>query len=147
MKCKFVLDVDVDPAAMSVTEHGKIQFRKSVIRDVRGGISRPGAVAYLPAGTEYEHPDAYLHVVHGLAMPADDECAVMAGMTDEEIKNAQYWYARQNAVKEEDFPLYDAGVILGYDPESDDGYKHGPQWEKYQAALLEHEQEKAANLS
>lgn len=45
-----------------------------------------------PAGTEIEHPDAYVLVKMGVAVPSDDECKKAANMTDEEIRKAAARY-------------------------------------------------------
>ena len=138
MKCKFVIDQDVNPASMPDSERAKVKFRSGKVKNLSGKqIAK--VMAYFEAGTEYEHPKAWFFVINGQAVPADDECEVAAkeaGLTDEDLRTMQHRYKRQHlGITEEDIPLYDAGVILGYDKKSSDGYIHGPKWDEYQAAL------------
>lgn len=147
MKCIFTLDQDVNPATMAESEKAKVKFRSGKTTNLTGKVLGK-VVPYFPAGTEYEHPNAAFFVLAGSAIPGDKECtdAVKAeGMTDEDLAALQHRYKRADlGIEEADVPLYDAGVILGYDPKSPDGYIHGPQWEAYQAAMKQVEAEAAA---
>ena len=132
MKCQFVRDVDVNPATMAESERVKVHFR---VNKVGKKLKR---IPYFPAGTIYEHPNADGFVLQGMADPADDECAESAGLTEAQRKDLQHKYARQAAgILQEDWELFDAGVIVGYLP--DGNYKPGPNWDKYQEAKIEQE--------
>lgn len=77
------------------------------------------------AGTVIDHPEAWELIGHGVAIPADDECRVRAGMTEKQMAEAQYAAKRLAAgIHPEDFDRYDAGEILGYNP--DGSYIPGP---------------------
>lgn len=147
MKCRFVLDVDMDTSAMPEAEKAKLKFRKCGFRLQSGG-TQTRLVPYFPKGTDYEHPDAHILVRNGLAVPADDECTKACAMTPEEQEKAQAAYKVLDAgILPEDRPLYDAGVIEGYDANSPDGYKHGKNWDAYAAAMKEMEEESAKALT
>ena len=64
MKCKLVIDVVRDP----------------------GGPT--------PAGTIITHPKAYVLVRMGVAVPADDHCEKRAGLTPEQMTDAQSRHRR-----------------------------------------------------
>ena len=81
----------------------------------------------MPQGTEIDHPDAYMLVRMGVAVPADAECEQAHGCTPERLADAQRVYPRTEAgIQPEDFHLWDAGVIVGYNP--DGSYKPGANW-------------------
>lgn len=128
MKCQFVLDVDVDVAGLDSEQTSKLKFRWT--RQGRENVR----VAYFPAGTEYEHPNADFFVHNGQADPADQECIDAVGaMTPEQRELVKKRYRRLAAgITQDDLPLFDAGVILGYN--GDGSYKHGPNWDAYYAA-------------
>ena len=82
---------------------------------------------YAQEGTIIEDPRAYLLVKQGVAVPADEECAQAAGMSEDQMQKAQHAYGRVAAgIRPEDYELYDTGQITGYDP--DGGYLPGPNW-------------------
>ena len=61
----------------------------------------------------------------GVAVPADEECAIKAGMSHEAIRAAQNAYERlAHGIAPEDFAKFDAGEIAGYNP--DGSYIPGP---------------------
>lgn len=130
MKCRFVRDVDVDVTTLPASERELLSFRPS-------GKGRP-PVPYFAKGVERETAAAAEHCLNGIAEPADDECAAAVGLTSEQLKVLQVKYERVAAgIHPDDFPLYDAGVIVGYNP--DGSYKPGPQWDAYQKAQAEAE--------
>lgn len=94
---------------------------------------RRGALAFKP-GTVLDHPQAYRLVQQGCAIPADEECRAKAGLSDEEIAVRQQHYERlSRGIDPEDYDLYDAGVIAGYDEEDTEhhGYKPGQNWKLF----------------
>jgi hypothetical protein len=120
MRCRFVVDVDVNPQSSPQMQ----RFVK--LRQIKHG-ARTIDVPYWPAGTEYEHPKAAFFVLQGMAEPADLECAVAASMTEAERAKVQHAYQRQaRGIIPKDWPLFDAGYIAGY--ENDGSYTPGPKW-------------------
>jgi hypothetical protein len=70
----------------------------------------------VPRGFILDHPEAFLQVRCGGADPADEECAKAAGMTVEQMAQAQRTWERANkGIRPEDFAAFDAGLIDGYD--------------------------------
>lgn len=95
-------------------------------RDVHG-VAR----WFLPAGAEFEHPKAAFWVRHGCAVSADAECAAAVNRSAAELAEAQRAYRRLEAkIHPDDFALFDAGVIAGYD--LDGKFVPGPNWDEYQ---------------
>lgn len=93
----------------------------------RNGYQR--AVPYFKVGTIMDSPDCFFLVRNGEAIPADEACAERAGMTPEQMQAAQHANRRTRAgIMPEDFSLYDAGIIAGYD--GDGNFKPGPNWDK-----------------
>lgn len=83
--------------------------------------------AVMPIGTVIEDPQAYMLVRMGVAEPADAECEAAHGLTADQLAEARRVYPRTEAgIAPEDFELWDAGVIVGYNP--DGSYKPGPNW-------------------
>ena len=77
------------------------------------------------AGHVIDHPDAWMLIGLGVAIPADEECGRRAGLTEQQMAEAQYAAKRLAAgIHHEDFAKYDAGEILGYYP--DGSYIPGP---------------------
>ena len=62
----------------------------------------------IPAGTVIDHPQAWLLVRLGRAIPADDECRRAAAMTDEQMQEAQDFHERLCQGRATGDPLYDA---------------------------------------
>lgn len=46
----------------------------------------------MPTGTIIDNPEAYKLVQNGVAIPADDECRIAAGMTVKQMQEAQQAY-------------------------------------------------------
>jgi|LSQX01.1.fsa_nt_gb hypothetical protein len=81
-----------------------------------------GCVVYpdgkIPIGTVIEHQDAWKLVRLGCAVPADDECAAKANMTQRQMAVAQHAQRRAAAgIHPEDFDAYDRGEMVGYFPD------------------------------
>ena len=71
-----------------------------------------------PVGTIFDLPDSYLLVQLGAAEPLDDECRAAAGMTEGELKRAQYAQLRTSrGIQPDDFEAYDSGEMIGYFPD------------------------------
>lgn len=90
--------------------------------------------AYFPEGTVFEGEQAAMMCKTGQCRPLDEECAIAAGLSKEQLAKAQMEY-KMNTLginRKEDRALYAAGVITGYDKELN--YIKGPNWDKYQAA-------------
>ena len=69
-------------------------------------------------GHVVDHIDAYLLVRLGVALPADNECILAAGMSDEMVAREERLYARTAmGISPEDWEAYDAGLIDGYHPD------------------------------
>lgn len=95
---------------------------------------RRGDHVFAPPGTIIDHRDAFWIVKMGQAEPADDECAVKVGMSAEQFASAQHAARRLAAgITQQDYPLFDAGYISGYDAEGN--FKPGPNWDQYQATV------------
>ena len=72
----------------------------------------------VPRGTVVDHPDAHLLVKAGAAMPADDECAQRCAMTAEAMAAAERRWERANkGIAAEDYAAFDAGEMVGYNPD------------------------------
>lgn len=128
MKCRFVIDVDVELASMPSEMRRHVLYRD--VKTNRGVKQLP----YWPAGTEYETPQAAFFVRQGMAVPADFECQMACGIKLEEMPALQHAYQRQaKGILQQDWELFDAGYIVGYEP--DGGYTPGPKWDEYQAKL------------
>lgn len=71
-----------------------------------------------PAGTLIDHPEAFRLVQHGVADPADEECAARHGLSPAELFAAKAAYERvSRGIHPEDYADFDAGVMTGYDSE------------------------------
>jgi hypothetical protein len=87
------------------------------------------AAVFWKNGAIMDYPDSFMLVRMGAAIPADNACAERAGMTPEQMAVAKHAYGRLVAgIMPEDFGLYDAGVVAGY--ENDGSFKPGPNWDK-----------------
>lgn len=121
MKFRYVRDdMEVSPVFVgtpqyvAMKEAGDIVF-KSIMRD---GFEQP--VEFFRQGAVVEHPNAWLEVQQGTAIPADEACAMRCRMSKEDMEQAQYRYERLvRRIEPDDFDLYDAGVITGYDENGD----------------------------
>lgn len=71
---------------------------------------------WMPVGYIHEEKDAFKLVMGGCAIPADEECRIAAGMTDEKMKKAQKHYgAVAKGIHPDDYPAFFAGEMTGYD--------------------------------
>ena len=135
MKCKFILDVDVDVSTMPDDQKPKIKW-KTTINRLTG---EPRLEAYFPAGTEYEHDNAAFFVNHGMALPADAECeaAVKPMSPDQRKKVEQEYHAAVLGIADaKDKELFFAGVIAGYERLENGqlAYLPGPNYDAWKAA-------------
>jgi hypothetical protein len=132
MKASLVLDQWADVDALTEDLRGKIAFKAGH----KGKLD-----AYFPAGTVFEGDQAVLLCKTGQAKPIDKECCDKAGMTEHQLAVAQVEY-KMNSLginRKEDRELFRAGIILGYDNKLQ--YIPGPNWDKYQLAKLETEED------
>lgn len=128
MQCAFVTDVDVDPSTMPESEKTKIKFRMNQV----GDEVRP--IPYFPAGTIYDHPNAFIFCRAGSAAPHDQECIDRTGLSETELKALQQRYKRTAAgILKEDWELFDSGIITGYDHTTGE-YLPGPNYAAWHAA-------------
>lgn len=96
----------------------------SSIDDERVSVSSDGKRIW-NVGAVIEHEEAYKLVRLGVAVPADEECAARAKMSQERIEKALHAADRVAAgIHPEDYELFDSGRILGYNP--DGSYITGP---------------------
>lgn len=125
MQAKIIReDIEVSPSAVLSND----EQSQTVTRETwRNGQMEP--VQFWTLGAILSRPDSYLLVQMGIAEPADDECRQWAGMTSAQMAQAQHAARRVTAgISPEDFPLYDAGIITGYNP--DGSYVPGPNWDQ-----------------
>jgi hypothetical protein len=98
-------------------------------------IMRNGEMTKVPfwkKGAVIDFPDCWRLVQMGCAVPADDGCLKRANRNPDELAAAQKAYERVRlGIHPEDYELFDAGVIVGYEGNGD--YKPGPNWDRYQA--------------
>ena len=131
MKCKIIRDdIEVSPDAPHdvVNVHAVL---KTVHRNHQN-VQRP----FFKIGAIIEHPQAYWLVRQGMALPADEECAAKCQRSPEQMAAAQRAYERlSKAIHPEDFGLFDAGVITGYDAEGN--YLPGPNFQLLEQAAAE----------
>ena len=122
MKCRIIRD-DIECAADAphevIAAHAVL---KTVYRNHQH-VERP----YWKVGAILEHPQAFWLVRQGCALPADEECAARANRSPNQMAAAQRAYERlSKGIDPEDFALFDAGIIAGYD--ADGEYLPGPNW-------------------
>jgi len=131
MKAAFVLDQFADTSACTDAQRAKLSF-----------VPSPnGPVAIFAAGTVIEGDEAIMRCKTGQASPLDDECRNAVGLTESQLATSQIEY-KMNTLginDKADRELYKAGVILGYDDKLE--YIHGPNWEAYQVAKAETQEE------
>lgn len=135
MKCKFIVDIDVDVSAMDDAHKPLIRWRTNETSRTTGRIK---SVPYFPAGTIYDVSAAAYFCDVGCAVPADAECeAACNPMTPEARRKLEQQY-QANALginDPEDRELFYAGVIAGYEPVGEHlAYLPGPNWESWKAA-------------
>lgn len=135
MKCKFLVDIDVDVDAMDAEQMAKVDYRPG-ISHITG---QPQPEAYFPAGTEYDHPKAYHFCDIGCAVPADAECEAAAKPISPEARRKLELNYQADALgihEPADRKLFFAGVIAGYEGLGPGklAYLPGPNWAKWKAA-------------
>ena len=93
MKCRLLIDASCDPCP---------EFPEGV----------------KVAGTEIEHPKAYLVVLMGVADPADEECRALAPTTPElSAKRLNAYLKLASGITQEDREAWDRGYMRGYNPD------------------------------
>lgn len=135
MKCEFVVPVDIDVSVLDDAHKSMVKWRKSQSR----ATGKPKMEPYFPAGTVYDHPNAFHFVDVGCAIPADDECADAArAMTPEQRKKLEQNYRADAAGIHDahDRELFFAGVIAGYEDigNGQHAYKPGPNYAAWKEA-------------
>ncbi len=74
----------------------------------------PGGL--LPAGFIDACPESWKLVVHGVAIPEDEECRLKVNMTPEQMAERQRTYNRLAAgIHPDDWEAFDRGEMIGYD--------------------------------
>lgn len=123
MKAQIIRDdIEVSPAFADQEDLQPLIVRKPMMRD---GWTQQ--VPHWRNGAILEFPDCHYLVRQGVAIPADEKCAQRARRTPEQMKKAQYAYERLvRRIDVDDFDIYDAGVITGYDEKGD--YIPGPNY-------------------
>lgn len=136
MKMRLVLEQFVNPKNAPLWMQPHIAYRFG--RNPKGDTV---PIAFVPVGTIFEGEEYLFLCKTGQASPADDECAAAIGLNADQIAAKQIEY-KMNTLginNENDRELYRACVILGYDKELKP--IPGPNWEAYQAAKAETEEE------
>ena len=125
MKARIIRDdLEVSPSAV-LSEGEQLQTVERVVW--RNGANQ--TALFWELGAILERPDCYMLVRMGVAEPADEECEQWAGMNGQQRQQAQHAARRLSAgIHPEDFALFDAGIILGYNP--DGTYKPGPNYDQ-----------------
>ena len=117
-------DIEISPSAVLSEDE---QAQTIMVDTWRNGRMEP--VQFWRLGAIVSRPDSYMLVRMGVAEPHDEECLQRAAMTPEQAREAQHAARRVTAgISPEDFPLYDAGIITGYNP--DGSYVPGPNWDQ-----------------
>ena len=127
MKSRLLLDQFADTSTITEDLAAKVQFKP--VKD--GG--KP--VAYFPAGTIFEGPQALQLCYTGQAKPADDECVKAFGLSQAEQDSLAMSYLMDTLgiTDQGDRELFRARVIAGINP--DGTYIHGDNWDAYNEAL------------
>lgn len=138
IKAKIIRD-DISVNLDEVPEDSELR-QSIVFRDVmRNGRMQPRP--FWKVGTIIQHPMCYRLVQMGIAVPADEGCAALAGMTTQQQAKAQHAAERlSKSIHPDDFEAYDAGVMTGYDPETGE-WIPGPNYHLYEKAKAEAEEE------
>jgi hypothetical protein len=125
MQAKIIRDdIEVSPSAELTEAEQALTVERIVWRN---GRNQPAT--FWRQGAILERPDSYILVRMGVAEPADEECRIAASMNAAQRAEAQHAARRLSAgIHPEDFHLYDAEVILGYNP--DGTYKPGPNYDQ-----------------
>lgn len=128
-------DIEVSPSAVLSEEEKAQTVERSVMRN---GSKQP--VTFWRQGATLTREDSYKLVRMGIAEAVDEECRLAASMNGEQLRQAQHAAKRLSAgIHPDDFALYDAGVIVGYN--GDGTYKPGPNWDQRPKELSEDDDE------
>jgi hypothetical protein len=133
MQCKVIRDdLEVSPSAIVIfkaSQLEQVEFRE-ILRN-----RRMVKVPFFKCGAVIKDEKAFRLVQLGYAIPDDDECREAAGMNALQMVAAQKAIERTiRGIHPDDFSLFDAGVIAGYQPDANwDGgpeekYIPGPNW-------------------
>lgn len=124
MKAKIVRsDIEVHPDLVP-PEQQEFVCLKPTMRN--GTIQQ---IPFFKMDSVIEDPNAHLWVRQGIAIAVDEECSVACAKSEEQLKEARNAYQRlQDRIAPEDYELYEAGYIRGYNP--DGSYIPGPNWDK-----------------
>lgn len=136
MKARLVLEQFINPKTAPAYLQPAIKYRFG-----KDTLGKTVPIAYIEAGTIIEGEQAVFMCKTGQCSPADDECATAVGLNADQIAAQQVEY-KMNSLginSEADRELYRAGVITGYD--KDLKPIPGPNWEAYQAAKADSEDE------
>ncbi len=134
MKCEIVRDdLECSLPHMPPGHEAAWEYR-SIMRN-----RRMRDVPFFKRGAILEEKDCYMLVEMGVAVPADEECRIAAGMTPEMIRAAMKAQDKVAlGIAPEDYEEYDAGIMAGYNP--DGTKKPGPNYkpEKPDVPLADH---------
>lgn len=129
MKVKVIVDdMRCTPSAVTPGHEDTYHF----VRTRRDG--RMVDLPFFKSGSVHEFPEAWVWVLHGFAIPEDEECREACGLTSEDLAAKQHAFRRLAAgIHPEDFDKYDSGMIAGYihKPDGTTEYKPGPNWDKF----------------
>lgn len=130
MKCQIITNGVEISAPKGWKQLSTTILEQAEMRElVRSG--RLSLVPFWKAGAIIDDPSAWRLVREGLAVPADEDCELAANLTiDQKAALAQAQARAAAGIKPEDFDLFDAGVISGYEK---DGYAKGKNWHLYAA--------------
>lgn len=96
-------------------------------------VRRDGRL-YAPPGSVLDDPQCFWIVLLGQAEAWDEECAERTKCPPEVLEQRLHAARRLAAgIDPDDYPLYDAGYIAGYDGEG--RFVPGPNWAAYQESL------------
>lgn len=118
------------------TMPGPYRDQISYVKDTRKNCN----VAVFAVGAIIDGPLSVQMCRNGQASPIDDECREAVNLTADQLATLQLENEiAEKGVRQEDRELYIKGVIDGYDAEGN--YKPGANWDAYQAAMIENEEE------
>ena len=125
MKVQYTIDCDADVSVLGDDDKALLDFKMG---------AKKKRIPYWKTGTIRETPMAAELVLHGVGIPADEECRKALNLTDEQIARLQHHYARLNGgITPEDIDAYEAGAMTGYD--KDGNWIKGPAYEKWMQAV------------
>jgi len=128
MKCEIIRD-DIEVSLVHLPPgHEPAWEYRNVMRN-----KRMQDVPFFKRGAILEEKNCFMLVEMGVAVPADEECRIAAGMTPEMIRLAKKAYERLAlGIHPDDFSDFDAGIMAGYN--ADGTKKPGPNFKAAQAA-------------